>query len=225
MLVDQIEASKKRLDLSMSIKNADTLKKDLEALYLKLIKYESQVLTYMKNIDETKKALGISVDEKSKIVNTLKRFCDDSLTGKRDLALQDLQNLENDIKAGNKELRAIWDNFRSQSYSSRKNLVVALLNIIEDERQLDKLGELRTRIEAKQIGDRKMVSDIEEFCMLTDKLIETWKMEQDVQEFVKQLARGEKIYLCQITKEILMWIKENKLDKKVVLSLKSEIGN
>lgn len=221
MIVDQIEASMERLDLSLSIKNANEFKADLEALYTKLVKYELKILTYMNNTIETQKALGITTEEKNKIVNTLKRFCKDSLEGKRNYALEELQNLENEINAGNKELKILWSNYRDKNFSSRKNLIVALSSMLEGEQQLDKLGELRSRIEANPIGNQQTVKDIENFCKLTDELIKRRKMEPDVQEFIQQLALGKEILLCQITDSILTWIKENGMEKKIVLALKS----
>jgi hypothetical protein len=195
--------------------------RDLDSLYKKLCGYEQMIITYMENTVETKVALGDSVEEKYKVIATLKRFCRDAKEGKRDLALQELQNLESEIKAGNRELQNIWSKYRTETFTASKNLIAALVSVMKDETEIDKLSLLKMSIEQKIIGNRQTVKDIKEFRELTEKLIESRKMEPEVQEFIKKLASGEDILLYQISDKVYAWMKTNKLDRKVHLSIRA----
>ena len=93
MLVDQIDASLERLKMSVKIENAQTFSNDLDTLYSKLFGYKTSIESFMLNSVESKRLLGEESEEKETIILTLKRFCNDTLDGNRDLALQDLQNL------------------------------------------------------------------------------------------------------------------------------------
>ena len=221
MLAEQIDASIERLKMSVTVENAQTLKNDLDTLYNKLLAYKTQVETFMKNSVETKKLLGEVSEEKETIVSTLKRFCNDALDGKRDLALQDLQDLNTYLEAGNRDLEKIWLDYRNYNYIASRNLINALINVLDDEDQLEKLGQLKNSIENKSIGDSQTIKDIKKFRELTDKVIESHGMKPEIQDFLKKLASGEEVMLYEITEDIFKWMKDNKLDRKVFLSLNS----
>ncbi len=221
MLVDQIDASLERLKMSVKIENAQTYKNDLDTLYDKLLGYKKSIEMFMQNSVESKKLLGEESEEKDTIILTLKRFCNDSLDGKRDLALQDLQDLNTHLEAGNRDLRNFWSDYRSYHFVASRNLINALFNVLDDEDQLKKLGQLKTSIESKSIGDSQTIKDIKKFRELTDKVIESHQMKPEIQEFVKKLASGEDVMLYEITEEIFKWMKDNRLDRKVFLSINS----
>ena len=205
----------------MSNKNAETQKRDLDVLYDRLKKCEKSILEYMYSAVETQKAIDYAAQETEYLINTLKRYCNDALDGKKDSALRELQNIAKQLKNGNEELKASWSDYRAKKFSASLTLIKALKNVLDDDVLLNKLGELNKSIEGKSIGNRKMVQDIQEFCELTEELIESKKMDPDIQEFVKKLAVGKDvIYLCDITDEIFTWIKTNKLDKKIKISMK-----
>lgn len=219
MIVDKIDESLNRLKLGVSAENAQNLKKDLENLYKKLKDEEPSLKSYMIRTVETSKALSSSIEEKPHIISTLKRFCDDAIEGKKDFALQDLQNINSELSAGTRELQLLWGNYRSQMYSASANLVAALSAVLDEDDKFDKLGALKQSIESKSIGDSKTVKDIKAFRELTESLIESRQMKPEVQEFVKKLAAGEDIYLYQVSDEIFDWMKKNELDNKVSLSI------
>jgi len=219
MLSDQIEASIERLKMSVTVENAQTLKDDLDTLYNKFSGYKAPIEAFMSNSAESKRLLGEESAEKDTIVSVLKRFCNDALDGKRDLALQDLQDLNTHLEAGNRDLMILWKHYRNDHFVSSKNLINALSNVLDDEEQLETLCQLKTNIESKSIGDSQTLKDIKKFRELTDRIIDSRHMKPEIQEFVKKLAGGEEVMLYEITEEIFMWMKENKLDRKVFLSI------
>ena len=116
-------------------------------------------------------------------------------------------------------MKKLWSDYRSYHYGASRNLINALINVLDDEDQLEKLGQLKTRIESKSIGDSQTIKDIKEFRELTEKIIESHQMKPEIQEFVKKLASGEEVMLHEITEEIFKWMKDNRLDRKVYLSI------
>lgn len=221
MLASKIDESVSLLRLGMSNKNAETQKRDLDVLYDKLKRCEKRIKEYMYNAVETKNAIGYTAQETEYLINTLTRYGSDAIEGKKESAIRELQNIEKQLKSGTEELKTIWSDYRAKKFSASLMLIKALKNVLDDDKRLDQLGDLSKLIEGKSIGDRKTVQDIVEFCKLTEELIESKKMDPDIQEFVKKLAMGKDvIYLCDITDEIFTWIKTNKLDKKIKISMK-----
>lgn len=221
MLINQINESLERLKIGASAETAKGLKKDLDALYEKIKSYEERICIFMKNTVETENTLNVPTEEKVRLINTLHRFVKDSIDGKTDLALQDLQNIDAEVSSGNKELKQIWSNYRAENFAASQKLIAALNTFIDEDIRLDQLGELRQRIETKSIGDSGTVEDIKRFRELTSELIDSKKMKPEVQDFINKLASGEEVLLSSISDEVYKWIKENKLDKKIVVAINS----
>lgn len=217
MLIENIETSLNLLKLSHSAVDANNLKKDLDTLYDKLKSSSYSVKQFMESYRETESILNVDISNKRKVVNTLERFKADALEGKKDLALQDLRTLQDDINDGNDVLRKIWGDYRSENYLPSFNLIVALGNVIDDPR-LEELALLRNKIEENSIGNKETISNIGKYQKITNELIKSKNMDPEIQEFIIKLAAGEKLYLSDIPKKVMDWIKQYRLDKKIQIN-------
>ncbi len=219
MIITEIDESIERLKLGRSVEDAQALKKDLDTLYDRLKSKEPAIRSYLKDATETQAALGTTVDKKKYLISSLKRFCSDSLDGNRDSAIQELNSIDANVNDGKGELKSLWSEYKAENYTASAKLIEALLNIMDEDERLDDLGDLRLRIEGKSIGDKSTVNDISAFRKLTDELIKSLKMKPEILDFINKLAENESILLSQITSDVYEWIKANKLDKKIYLSL------
>ncbi len=219
MIITEIDESIERLKLGRSVEDAQTLKKDLDTLYDRLKSKEPAIRSYLKDASETQAALATTVDKKKYLISSLKRFCSDSLNGDRDSAIQELNSIDSNVNDGKVELKSLWSEYRADNYTASAKLIEALLNVMDEDERLDELGDLRLRIEEKSIGNKSTVSDIDAFKKLTDALIKSMKMKPEILDFINKLAENKSVLLSQITSEVYEWIKENKLDKKIFLSL------
>jgi hypothetical protein len=219
MIITEIDESIERLKLGRSVEDAQALKKDLDTLYDRLKSKEPAIRSYLKDATETQAALGTTVDKKKYLISSLKRFCSDSLNGDRDSAIQELNSIDSNVNDGKVELKSLWSEYRADNYTASAKLIEALLNVMYEDERLDELGDLRLRIEEKSIGNKSTVSDIDAFKKLTDALIKSMKMKPEILDFINKLAENKSVLISQITSEVYEWIKENKLDKKIFLSL------
>ncbi len=219
MIVNQIDEAIERLKLGRSVEDAKALKTDLDVLYEKLKNKEIIIKSYLEEALETQDALEMPIEKKKYLINSLKRFENDAIEGSRELAIQDLADIDSNLNDGKNELRTVWSAYRSENYSASAKLIEALLHIMKNDARLDELGELRLSIEERSIGNKQTVEDISSFRKLTEELIKSLKMEPDIQDFVKKLAQGENVLLSELSSEIYTWVRENKLDKRITLSM------
>ena len=219
MLIDEInksmEIGNKSKDSSIATKQLAELKR-LEGII------SAQIINTSSFISNSQVASIISDENISaykSIITSYTRMRDNITNNALVEAAQNVKDIDESLKNGNEQLQRIWSNYREEQFIPNNRTIKALINFI-DEESLDKLSELQKRITEKSIGNKSTIDAIESYNSLTKMAIRKLNMSTEVKDFLTRLSdENDDIRLDEITEEIFDWLRNNKMLKKIRISM------
>ena len=219
MLIDEINKSmkigNKSKDSSIATKQLGELK-NLEAIISTQIANATSFLT---NVQVVNNISDENISAYKTITTSFSRMRNNIDNNAFSDVAQNVKDIDEALRSGNEQLQRIWGNYREEQFIPNNRTVKALINFF-DEESLDRLAELQKKITEKSIGDQNTITAIDNYNSLTKSAIGKLNMSSAVKDFLIRLSdENEEIRLDEVTNEIFNWLKNNKMLKKIKLSI------
>lgn len=128
-------------------------------------------------------------------------------------------NLKKTLDANYDYLLGIWRGYISDKTSSRAEMLVTLDKLIAGMPEKQALELKKAAFSSAKIGAPTAVEAIKEYIKIYDDLMNKLNLKDNVSDFLKKLASGERVSIFDMDDDVYKWIKESGFANKIVLKV------